>query len=55
MNRRDILQSTLAVAPLELLTASTVAEEATASAPVSFRTETDSLGEVNSTQSHLNV
>jgi fumarate hydratase, class II len=47
MNRRDILQSTLAVAPLGLLTASTVAQEATASAPVSFRTESDSLGEVN--------
>jgi fumarate hydratase, class II len=47
MNRRDILQSTLAVAPIGLLTASSVAQETSAPPPVSFRTETDSLGEVN--------
>ena len=47
MNRRDILQSTLAVAPIGLLTASSVAQEISAPAPESFRTETDSLGEVN--------
>jgi fumarate hydratase class II len=47
MNRRDILQSTLTVAPLGLMTASAVAQETSASGPVSFRKETDSLGEVN--------
>ncbi len=47
MNRRDILQSTLAVAPLGLMTASVVAQEGSASAPVIYRKETDSLGEVN--------
>src|SRR6266404_438495 len=46
MNRRDILQSTLAVAPLGLMTASVVAQEASVSAPVNYRKETDSLGEV---------
>ncbi len=47
MNRRDILQSTLTVAPLGLMTASVVAQEASTSAPVIYRKETDSLGEVN--------
>jgi fumarate hydratase, class II len=47
MNRRDILQSTLAVAPIGLMSASAVAQETSASAPVSFRKETDSLGEVD--------
>jgi fumarate hydratase class II len=47
MNRRDILQSTLTVAPLGLMTASALAQETSASAPVGFRKETDSLGEVN--------
>jgi fumarate hydratase class II len=47
MNRRDILQSTLAVAPIGLISASAVAQETSSSAPVSFRKETDSLGEVN--------
>src|SRR6266481_6671790 len=47
MNRRDILQSTLAVAPLGLMTTSVVAQEASVSAPANYRKETDSLGEVN--------
>jgi fumarate hydratase class II len=47
MNRRDILQSTLTVAPLGLITASAVAQVTPASASVGFRKETDSLGEVN--------
>jgi fumarate hydratase class II len=47
MNRRDILQSTLTVVPLGLMTASALAQETSASAPVGFRKETDSLGEVN--------
>ncbi len=47
MNRRDILQSTLAVAPIGLMSASAMAQETSASAPVSLRKETDSLGEVD--------
>jgi fumarate hydratase, class II len=47
MDRRNLLQSTLAVAPLGLMSASAVAQGTSASTPVIFRKETDSLGEVN--------
>src|SRR5882757_9286169 len=47
MNRREILQSSLVVAPLGLAAASVVAQEASAPATVTFRKEFDSLGEVN--------
>src|SRR5258708_15486948 len=47
MNRRDMLQSTLAVAPIGMMSASAMAQETSVSAPVIYRKETDSLGEVN--------
>jgi fumarate hydratase class II len=47
MNRRKILTSTLVAAPLGLATASVVAQEDSASAPVIYQKESDSLGEVN--------
>src|SRR5258707_6518415 len=47
MNRRDILQSTLAVAPIGMMSASAMAQETSVSAPVIYRKETDSVGEVN--------
>jgi fumarate hydratase, class II len=47
MNRREILQSTLTVAPLGLAAASAIAQADTAAAPIGFRKEADSLGEVD--------
>src|SRR5258708_9767346 len=47
MDRWGIIQSTLTVGPLGLMTASVVAQEASTSAPVIYRKQTDSLGEVN--------
>src|SRR5258708_37271181 len=47
MDRWGIIQSTLTVGPVGCISASVVAQEASTSAPVIYRKETDSLGEVN--------
>jgi len=47
MNRGEIVTSPLVAAPLGLATASVAAQEDSASAPVIYRKESDSLGAVS--------